>query len=117
MKLKHPLILAGVLTLTASLAVGQAKFSGIYSGKISTGYKLLVAITKGGNAIGLDDDAEGLYDTLNPKKSSINAKGKFKGSVPNGTSVVGKISAAGKLTGTAKSGKRTARLNCKRILK
>lgn len=117
MKLKKSYILAAVLALSASFAIGQAKYSGIYSGRISNGDKILIAITKGGHALGLDDGGEGFRDALKPAKSTINKKGKFKGKLHDGTSVVGKVSSSGKFTATVKEGKRTARISAKRILK
>ena len=98
-----------IATLTATIA--QSKFSGIYEGNVSSGARFMVALTKGGRAVGLDSSIEGIKGVLSPAKSTINADGKFKGVAPNGTTVVATVSSDFKIKGTAKNEGETFRLS------
>lgn len=114
--MKNSILNLIAVTLVASLSasIAQSKFSGIYSGKSSTGPKFLAAITKGGRVLGIDSTSEGLGDALNPAKSTINASGKLKGVTPSGTSITATVNSSFKINGTIKTSEGTARLSGKR---
>lgn len=92
-----------ILIASLSATIAQSKFSGIYEGGVSSGTRLLVAITKGGRVVGMDSSIEGIKGVLSPAKSTINADGKLKGVAPNGTSVTATVSSDFKIRGTAKN--------------
>lgn len=104
-----------IATLTATIA--QSKFSGIYSGTVSTKEKFLIAITKGGRALGLSSESEGFNDALNPSKSTINSSGKLQAVMGDGrTTINGTVSSDFSMKGTGKSGSETFRISGKRTL-
>lgn len=108
-------ISAAAMVLCATAAFSQSKFSGIYSGKASN-VKFLIALTKGGRALGANDTTEeGLKDVLDPKKSKVSKNGSLKAKTPGGASVVAKINTKGRLTGTIKQPEGTFRVSGKRI--
>lgn len=115
MRIKSLFCLLGVLAVSVTAVVGQAKYSGIYSGT-AQGFKFLLALTQGGRGLGLDSESEGLGDALNPAKTTVSAKGKIKGSTPKGVSFNAAVSGE-KITGTLKSGSTTLRVSGKRIYK
>jgi len=101
--------------------VGQAKYSGIYSGSVSgNGYasqKFLAAATAGGRIIALTDYSNGIYETLNPAKSTVSASGKVTGVSPYGTSVSANINSSFQINGTVKADGMTFRLSGRRTYK
>ena len=103
MKTSSTQIVAVCLLATITATIAQSKFSGIYEGNVSSGARLLVAITKGGRVLGMDSSIEGIKGVLSPAKSTINADGKLKGVAPNGTSVTATVSSDFKIRGTAKN--------------
>lgn len=105
------------LIVSVSATIAQSTFSGIYSGSQANGDKIVIALTKGGRALGLSDASRGVRDTLNPAKSTVSSDGKFKGVTYSGDTVVtGRISSAYKLTGTVTDVK-SIRFTCTRIYK
>lgn len=110
--MKMPVWNVAALSLVATLSatIAQSKFSGIYEGNVSSGSRFVIAITKGGRALGLDSSTENMKGVLAPAKSSISADGKFKGVSPNGTTVTGTVSSEFKFKGTAKHDGETFRV-------
>ena len=109
-------ITALTMVLCATAAFSQSKFSGIYSGKASS-VEFLLALTKGGRAIGADENSDGFRDVLDPAKSKVSRSGKLRGRTPAGASIVAKITSSGKLTGTLKVDGSTIRLAGQRTYK
>lgn len=107
---------AMAIVLGSALAFSQSKFSGIYQGKASS-VKFLLALTKGGHAIGADENSEGFRDVLDPARSKVSISGKLRGATPAGASIVAKISQNGALSGTLKVNGQTIRLTGKRTYK
>lgn len=107
------------LTLVATLsgAVAQSKFSGIYSGTVDASDKFLIAITKGGHALGLSNTSKGFRDSLDPSKSTINAAGKLQAVMGDGhTTINATVSSDFTIKGTGKDGSETFRISGKRTL-
>lgn len=90
-----------VATITATIA--QSKFSGIYGCIASPNEKVILAITKGGHILGLSNQSRGIREALDPAKSTINADGKIKAAVGDGTTITATVSSDFKLKGTGKS--------------
>ena len=109
-------ITALAMVLCATAAFSQSKFSGIYNGKASS-VQFLLALTKGGHAIGADENSDGFRDVLDPAKSKVSSSGKLRGKTPAGASIVAKITSGGKLSGTLKVDGATIRLSGKRTYK
>ncbi len=104
-----------IASLTATIA--QSKFSGIYSGNVSSKEKFLIAITKGGRALGLSSDSEGFSDALDPSKSTINSAGKLQAVMGDGrTTINATVSSDFTMKGTVKSRSETLRIAGKRTL-
>lgn len=116
--MKHITKSSALLLLAAlSATAGVSKYAGIYSGKAQNGVKFVAAASPGGRMIGMDDEAEGLRDSLNPARSTINSRGKIKASSPSGSSVVAAVNLRYRLSGTIKVQGRTLRISGKRIYK
>jgi hypothetical protein len=101
--------------ITASIA--QSKFSGIYSGSVSSGESFVAAATKGGRVLGLDSKNNGLKEALDPAKSTINAAGKLKAASISGTQVTATVYPDFKIKGTIKVGGKTMRISGRRTFK
>jgi hypothetical protein len=103
-------------------SIGQSKYSGIYSGTVAgNNYydpaKFLAAATAGGRIIGLTEYSEGIYETLNPARSTVSSKGKVIAVTPSGTSMSASINSKFQITGTLKADGMTFRFNGKRNYK
>jgi hypothetical protein len=98
--------------VTASIA--QSKFSGIYSGSVSSGGSFVAAATKGGRVLGLDSRSNGLREALDPAKSTINAAGKLKAASNSGTSVTATVYPDFTIKGTIKVDGKTVRITGRR---
>jgi hypothetical protein len=96
-------LIALTLIATLSATIAQSKFSGIYSAIASPREKVLLAITKGGHILGLSNKSSGLREALDPARSTINADGKIKAVVGDGTTINATVSSDFKLKGTGKS--------------
>jgi hypothetical protein len=112
-----PLCLLGFLVISSTMLIGQSKYSGIYSGKMSSGGRFVAAMTTGGRVLGLTDYTEGLSEALNPAKSIIDSSGKLKGVTPAGAVITASVASDFKITGTLKEGGYTVRLTGSRIYK
>lgn len=95
-------------------SVAQSKFSGIYSGSVSSGGSFVAAATKGGRVLGLDNRSNGLREALDPAKSTINAAGKLKAASNSGTVVTATVYPDFTIKGTIKSGGKTVRITGRR---
>ncbi len=105
-----------------SVSVGQSKYSGIYSGTVAGNdyyypANFLAAATAGGRIIGLTEFSEGIYETLDPARSSVSAKGKVTAVTPSGTSMLASINSKFQISGTLKADGMTFRFNGKRSYK
>ncbi len=109
MKVVGLLVIGTVVTAVA----GKSKYSGIY--ELSTGDRVILAITKGGHLLSLSNDTS-IADELDPSKSTVSATGKVVGSTQKGLTVAAQISSDFKVTGTGKQGKRTFRITGSRTL-
>lgn len=98
--------------VTASIA--QSKFSGIYSGSVSSGGNFIAAATKGGRVLGLDTKTQGIREALDPAKSTINAAGKLKAASTSGTQVTATVYPDFTIKGTIKVGGKTMRISGRR---
>ena len=103
-------------------SLGQSKYSGIYSGTVAGNdyyypAKFLAAATAGGRIIGLTEYSEGIYETLNPARSTVSSKGKITAVTPSGTSMSASINSKFQITGTLKADGMTFRFNGKRNYK
>jgi len=114
---------AFILLLASFCAsIGQSKYSGIYSGTVAGNdyyypAKFLAAATAGGRIIGLTEYSEGIYETLNPARSTVSSKGKITAVAPSGTSMSASINSKFQITGTLKASGMTTRFNGNRIYK
>lgn len=97
-----------------SASIAQSKFSGIYSGSISTGVKFLAAITKGGRVLAMDSGTKGIREAIDPARSTISSAGKLKGTSTSGTIVAGTVYPDFSFKGTVKTGGNTARISGRR---
>lgn len=102
------------LAVMISASIAQSRFSGIYSGNISTGAKFLAALTKGGRVLAMDTGTKGIREALDPGKSTINSDGKLKGASTSGTIVNGTVFSDYSFKGTVKVGGNTARMTGRR---
>jgi hypothetical protein len=110
------LLVATTLIFTVCILVGQSKYSGVYSGKVSGhGFHFLASSTAGGRIM---TDYSESSDNINPYKSIVSAKGKFTAVSHDGSiSATGTATSKFTFSGTAKSGGDTYRISGKRILK
>lgn len=108
--------MALALFATLSTTIAQSKFSGIYTGSTGDKEKVVLAITKGGNIFGMGNSTRGLKEAIDPTRSSINADGKFKAVVADGTTLTGTVDSAFQLKGTIKSEEGTSRISGLRTL-
>lgn len=104
------------LIATLSATIAQSKFSGIYPGIAGAKEKVLLSITKGGHVFGIGNKGKGLREAIDPNKSTINADGKLKAAVPDGTSISGTVSADFEFRGTVKDSDGTSRITATRTL-
>ncbi len=104
------------LIATLSATIAQSKFSGIYPGIAGAKEKVLLTITKGGHVFGIGNNGKGLREAIDPTRSTINADGKLKAVVPDGTSISGTVSSSFQFTGTVKDDDGTSRITAKRTL-
>jgi hypothetical protein len=100
-------------------SLGQSKYSGIYSGTVAGNdyyysQKFLAAATAGGRIIGLTEYSEGIYETLDPARSTVSASGKINGVSPYGTTISAAINSKFQITGTLKADGMTFRFSGKR---
>jgi hypothetical protein len=117
LKKHNSLCLLGFFAVSTAMLIGQSKYSGIYSGWMSVGGKVVFAMTTGGRVLGLSEYSLGLSDALNPANSIIDSSGKLKGVTPTGAVVTARVASDFKITGTIKEGGLTARFKGSRIYK
>lgn len=114
---------AFILLLASFCAsIGQSKYSGVYSGTVAGNEyfyatKFIAAATAGGRIIGLTEYSEGIYETLNPARSTVSSKGKVVAVTPSGTSMSASINSKFQITGTLKADGMTTRFNGNRNYK
>ncbi len=112
-----------ILSLVSFCAsFGQSKYSGIYSGTVAGNeyidyQKILAAATSGGRIIAIGDYSYGLYETLDPARSTISSKGKVVAATPSGISMSATVNSKFQISGTLKQAGMTTRFNGKRIYK
>lgn len=100
-----------------SASIAQSKFSGIYSGSVSSGVKFLAALTHGGRVLALDTSTAGIREALDPARSTINAEGRLKGASSSGTIVTATVAPDFTIKGTVKTAAGTARISGRRTFK